>query len=147
MNNMYIKFEQIMNEKGYKKSAVAKGAGIPYSTLTDWQAGRYTPKIDKLQRIADFLEVPVSVFLESEEAKSVKNRVSDWHKALATDDPNLTLYKTYMTDPEFMEYIRILFYLPKERKNFVYDTIRSQNEYSEEDKEKEGSNTNFLEVG
>lgn len=144
---MYSVFESLLKQHNYTAKKVSDATGIATSTFTDWKKGRYKPKIDKLERIADFFDVPVSVFLESEEAESVKKRVSDWHKALATDDPNLTLYKIYMTDPEFMEYIRILFYLPKERKNFVYDTIRSQNEYSEEDKEKEGSNTNFSKVG
>ena len=46
-----------MNEKKLKMSDVARGAGIPYSTLTDWKVGRYTPKLDKLQKIADFLGV------------------------------------------------------------------------------------------
>lgn len=147
VNIMYTKFEQIMNEKGYKKATVAKGAGIPYSTLTDWQAGRYVPKIDKLQKIADFLGVPVSVFLESEDAESVKSRVTDWHKAMATEDPDLYLFEKYKSDPEFMENIRLLFYLPPNRKQFVYDTIRSQSDYSEEDKGKEGTSINLSEVG
>lgn len=57
VNNMFQYFEQIMNEKKLKMSDVARGAGIPYSTLTDWKVGRYTPKLDKLQKIADFLGV------------------------------------------------------------------------------------------
>lgn len=146
MNNMYTKFEQIMNEKGYKKSAVAKGAGIPYSTLTDWQAGRYTPKIDKLQRIADFLEVPVSVFYESEEAESVKARVTDWHQAMATDDPDLFLYNKYKSDPVFWENVRLMFYLPPEKKEIVYAVIKGQI-LTDRDEKKEGNNTNFSKVG
>lgn len=147
MNNMYTKFEQIMNEKGYKKSTVAKGAGIPYSTLTDWQAGRYTPKIDKLQRIADFLEVPVSVFYESEEAESVKARVTDWHQAMATDDPDLFLYNKYKADPVFWENIRLLFYLPAQKKETVYAVIQGQVLTAAEEEKKEGINSASFKVG
>ncbi len=144
---MYTKFEQIMNERGYKKATVAKGAGIPYSTLTDWQAGRYVPKIDKLQKIADFLDVPVTFFLETEESESTKNRITDWHKAMTTEDPDLRLYEKYRRDPEFMECIRLLFYLPQDRKRFIYETIKSQSNYSDNDKEKERVNTGLSEVG
>ena len=56
---MFDQFEKIRIEKGLKYSDIARGAGIPYSTITDWKAGRYTPKFDKLKKIADFLDIDV----------------------------------------------------------------------------------------
>ena len=41
---------------------VARNTGVPYSTFTDWKAGRYTPKIDKLEKIANYFNVPVDYF-------------------------------------------------------------------------------------
>lgn len=56
---MFEDFDRIVKEKNLKYSDVARGAGISYSTITDWKAGRYTPKADKLQKIADFLDVKI----------------------------------------------------------------------------------------
>ncbi len=66
---MFLIFEQIMNEKKLKMSDVARGAGIPYSTLTDWKVGRYTPKMDKLQKIADFLGVSLEYLQTGKESE------------------------------------------------------------------------------
>lgn len=48
---------KIRDKLGYKDSAVATGAGITKSTFSDWKAGRYQPKDEKLQKIASFLGV------------------------------------------------------------------------------------------
>lgn len=52
--------EQLMKERNLKIADVQRGTGLPYSTFTDWKAGRYTPKIDKIQKIADFFGVTVN---------------------------------------------------------------------------------------
>jgi transcriptional regulator with XRE-family HTH domain len=61
---MYSKFEELLNEKGVTAYAVAKATGIPSSTFSDWKSGKSKPKIEKLQKIADFFNVSVTCFLE-----------------------------------------------------------------------------------
>ena len=56
---MYTIFEELLKEKGLKLKDVSVATGIGLSTLTDWRAGRYTPKIDKIEKIASFLGVTV----------------------------------------------------------------------------------------
>lgn len=58
---------QIRDKLGYKDSAVAAGAGITKSTFSDWKAGRYQPKNDKLQKIADFFGVSLDYLMTGEE--------------------------------------------------------------------------------
>lgn len=53
----YWKFKEICDQKGVKVSDVVKNTGIAYATISSWKAGNYTPKIDKLQKIADYLGV------------------------------------------------------------------------------------------
>ena len=43
---------------------VGKKTGISQSTLSEWHRGLYTPKIDKLVAVANYFEVPVTVFIE-----------------------------------------------------------------------------------
>lgn len=59
----YEYFEQVLKAKGLKPFDVCKGTGIRSGVFSDWKAGRYTPKADKMQQIADFLGVPVEPLL------------------------------------------------------------------------------------
>ena len=56
---MYEIFDELRKEAGMNLSAVGRATGISPSTLTDWRAGRYTPKADKMKRIADLFGVSV----------------------------------------------------------------------------------------
>ncbi len=144
---MYSVFESLLKQHHYTAKKVSDATGIATSTFTDWKKGRYRPKIDKLQKIADFLGVPVSVFYESEEAESVKARVTDWHQAMAADDPDLFLYYKYKSDPVFWENIRFLFYLPAQKRETVYAVIRGQVLTTAEEEKKEGVNSASFKVG
>ena len=66
---MWDRVEKLMKEKHLKISDLSRGSGVPYSTFTDWKAGRYQPKADKLIKIADFLGVsyPYLIGLTDEE--------------------------------------------------------------------------------
>ncbi|MEE0801076.1 MAG: helix-turn-helix transcriptional regulator [Gemmiger sp.] len=54
---MYSIFERLLAEHGTTAYRVAKETGISTATLTDWKKGRSTPKVDKLQKIADYFGV------------------------------------------------------------------------------------------
>lgn len=56
---MYEIFEQLLREKGVRAVDVSRATGISSATFTDWKKGRYTPKNDKLQKIADYFGVSV----------------------------------------------------------------------------------------
>lgn len=56
---MYEVFERLCNERGVRPYHVCRATNISTATLGDWKRGKYTPKTDKLQRIADFFEVPL----------------------------------------------------------------------------------------
>lgn len=68
---MYSLFEKLCSEKGVTPYRVCKGTGISTSTLSNWKAGRYTPKQDKLKKIADFLGVSVDYLITGEEEDAV----------------------------------------------------------------------------
>lgn len=55
----YEVFQKLCEEKGVKPGTVSKATGVPTSTLTAWKQGKYTPKNDKLQKIADYFDVPL----------------------------------------------------------------------------------------
>lgn len=62
---MYERYEALAEERGVSSYEVAKATGISSSTLYDWKAGRSKPKADKLIKLAEYFNVPVTYFLEA----------------------------------------------------------------------------------
>jgi repressor LexA len=67
---MYERFLTILEKSGFNTADVAKVTGIHPSTFTDWKKGKSSPKADKLKNLADFFGVPLSYFLEEENANT-----------------------------------------------------------------------------
>lgn len=65
--SVYQRYCEVRDKLNYKDSDVSKGANITKSTFSDWKAGRYTPKQDKMQRIAEFLGITVDYLMTGEE--------------------------------------------------------------------------------
>lgn len=65
---MYSKFEELLQKNNMTTYRVAKDIGISSVTFTDWKKGRSKPKVDKLQKIADYFGVPLEYFLDQEGA-------------------------------------------------------------------------------
>ena len=61
---LYKKYAELRDKAGVTDYEVGKQTGIATSTLSNWKAGRYTPKTDKLKKIADFFGKPIEYFLE-----------------------------------------------------------------------------------
>ena len=61
---MYENFIKIVKNKGLTPYKVSKGTGISGATLSSWKSGTYTPKLEKLRQIADFLGVDVKDITE-----------------------------------------------------------------------------------
>lgn len=60
---MYEKYARLRDSKGVTDYAVSLATGVPASTLSDWKAGRYTPKVDKIKKLADYFEVTLEELL------------------------------------------------------------------------------------
>lgn len=61
---MYDRFEALLKQNNVTAYRVSQETGIPKSTFTEWKKGKYQPKVAKLQKIADYFNVPVTYFLE-----------------------------------------------------------------------------------
>lgn len=60
----YHKYSELRDSKGVTDYKVSKKTNVSTSTLSNWKAGRYTPKSDKIKAIADFFGVSIEYFLE-----------------------------------------------------------------------------------
>lgn len=61
---MYEKFEKLLKERGVKAFEVSRQTGVTTQALSAWKNGNYTPKTDKIQKIADYFGVPIGYFYD-----------------------------------------------------------------------------------
>ena len=64
---MYEIFERLCKEKGVTAYRVCKETGLTTATISNWKAGRYTPKQEKMQKIADYFGVSVDYLMTGKE--------------------------------------------------------------------------------
>ena len=70
---MYEMFDKLLQMNGVSAYKVAKETGISSATLSDWKLGRSTPKLDKLQKIADYFNVGVDYLMNNDVEKEENN--------------------------------------------------------------------------
>lgn len=63
----YERFKELCEREKVRPSDVSRETGIATSTLTEWKKGRYTPKADKLAKIAEYFGVSVEYLMTGEE--------------------------------------------------------------------------------
>ncbi len=82
---MYEIFEELCKQKGVTPYRVCKETGITTATISNWKAGRYSPKADKMQKIADFFGVSLDYLMSREEKRGEKYYTNDETAAIAQD--------------------------------------------------------------
>lgn len=63
---MYEKLAELLELNQITAYRVAKDTGISSATLSNWKAGNYTPKVNKLKILADYFGVGIDYFLDFE---------------------------------------------------------------------------------
>lgn len=104
---MYSIFESLLEKNGVTAYKVAKATGITTSTLTSWKQGKYVPKPDKLQKIADYFGVSLGYLMGTEDEEP--NAVDKENNPIVLDDEALELLEELKTRPE----MRTLFSVSK----------------------------------
>ena len=64
---MYAIFQELIDKRGLRVADVSRATGIRSGVFADWKKGRYTPKIDKMKLIADYLGVSVEYLTTGKE--------------------------------------------------------------------------------
>lgn len=65
----------LMTNSGKDRKEIAKTLGVPYSTLTDWANARKYPRINSIEKMAQYFGVSKSDLIEDFEAKKKDNAV------------------------------------------------------------------------
>lgn len=93
---MYEIFEQLLNERGVTAYRVSKETGITTATLTSWKQGKYTPKLEKLQKIADYFGVSIDYLITGNKTRQ---------ELYTCPDCGLCYVPTYAND--VMEHLKV----------------------------------------
>ena len=56
---MWEKIEKLCKKHKISLWQLSRNCGIPYTCFMDYKSGKSKPKIDKLQKLADFFGVPL----------------------------------------------------------------------------------------
>lgn len=104
---MYEIFERLLQSRNVTAYQVSKATGISQSTLSDWKNGRSVPKMDKMQKIADYFGVTVDYLLGAEKEKDPApvGKVSDEDIKFALFDGAPVTDAQYEEVKRFAKYI------------------------------------------
>lgn len=65
----YENFRKLCELNNVRPGTVSRETGISTATLTSWKQGKYTPKPDKLQKIADYFNVSLDFLMKGEDSE------------------------------------------------------------------------------
>lgn len=79
---MYDIFAKLLKKNNVTPYQISKATGIAQTTLSAWKNGRSTPKIDKLQKIAEYFGVSVDYLMGNEAPEKYRDAIEDAKVAL-----------------------------------------------------------------
>lgn len=74
----YETYVDYRDKKGMRDHQISKICGIPKSTFSGWKHGAFTPKQDKMLKIAYVLDIPKSFVLEPDSTKEERRKKYKW---------------------------------------------------------------------
>lgn len=123
----YCKFEELLRENGVNATAVSKATGVSRSVLTDWKKGRYQPKLETLQKIADYFKVDLKRLLDNgqdekdEEYKYIYVFTSEENPGVKME---LKMKDPYENKDDLQDFFDFFLRLSKKKKKVVYPKMR-----------------------
>lgn len=123
----YEKYAEIRDSKGLTDGKIAQLCGFGRSTFTDWKTGRSIPKMDKMQKIADALEMdyfefvgPIGLYssLNPNRPTSQKMTFNMDFATMTAEEQNILIeiIKDRESKEHLIEYARLLQLKLKEKK-------------------------------
>lgn len=87
----YDIFEKLCQMRHVTPAEVSRQTGIATATLSNWKKGRYTPKREKMQKIADYFDVSIEYLINGSDQQGEPLDadllfIRDAFKVLSADD-------------------------------------------------------------
>ena len=68
---MYEKYQALLDKNNKTSYQVSKETGISQTAFSNWKAGRNSPGVESLKKLADYFDVSIEYFISDEPAKEV----------------------------------------------------------------------------
>lgn len=81
--------------RGKNNKDIADALNLPATTVSAWNTGRHLPDMDRLQRLANYLEAPLDQFFDFSLDKIPDKELSDLRSKLDTDDALVQFLKVF----------------------------------------------------
>jgi transcriptional regulator with XRE-family HTH domain len=101
-----------MKEKQKSRREVAEAIDVSYFTFTDWVKGKTYPRMDKVEKLANYFGVKISDLIE---VKGIEEKPEE----------TATLHAKILTDLELIETIEEYYLLSVENQKMVRELIRN----------------------
>jgi len=89
---MFERYIELLKFFNVKNSDVSKATGIPPSTFSDWKKGKSSPKLEKLQKIADYFHVRVEWLQGTSDFKTDDEMIQNYSEKQLSSDAPLSYY-------------------------------------------------------
>ena len=80
---------------GKNNKDIADALNLPATTVSSWNTGRHLPDMDRLQRLANYLNAPLEQFFDFSLDKVADKELSNLHLQLDTDDELVQFLKLF----------------------------------------------------
>ena len=71
--------KRLREERRYTQEQIAEALGISFQAVSSWERDEYKPDTDKLIKLAEFLDVSVSVIVEEKQTLfKTKKAIYNW---------------------------------------------------------------------
>lgn len=108
---MYEVFAKLLQEHNVTPYRIHKETGVSQTTLSEWKKGRSAPKVDKLQKIADYFGVTLEYLTGTEDQKPAPSAPP------TTSEIKFALFGDREIDDEVYEEVKAFAKFAQERRN------------------------------
>ena len=119
----YEHFEKLCKMRGITPYQVSKNTGIATSTLSEWKQGKYEPKMEKLQKIADFFNVSVEFLTTGKVFSDSVYRELEYPEYYYADKDSRDIANFLFENPEYKTLFSAVRDIPPEDLKLVQDMI------------------------
>lgn len=82
--------------RGKNNKDISDALGLPATTISAWNTGRHLPDMDRLQKLANYLDAPLDQFFNFSLDKIPDKELSDLHNRLDTDSELVQFLKIFL---------------------------------------------------
>lgn len=98
-SHLHENFSMAMNYfktlRGKNNKDISEALDIPATTVSAWNTGRHLPDMDRLQRLANYLEAPLDQFFNFSLDKIQDKELSELHNKIDTDNDLVNFLKIF----------------------------------------------------